>query len=93
MSKEVHSAIHQFVERRLTIEASILNTGRLNMTSDFDNIIIIVGKWKFSSFYWFRPTPKYFCDYFKNGSAFHKIQIIITKKIVVFVFNFIILYV
>ena len=44
MSKEVHSAIHQFVERRLTIEASILNTGRLNMTSNFDNIIIIVGK-------------------------------------------------
>ena len=44
MSKEFHSAIHQFVERRLTIEAFVLNTGRLNMTSNFDNIVIIVVK-------------------------------------------------
>ena len=33
MCSEFHFAIHQFVERRLTIDAFILHTGRLNMTS------------------------------------------------------------
>ena len=39
-----HFAIHQFVERKLTIEAIILNTGRLNLKSNFNIILIIVLK-------------------------------------------------
>ena len=57
----------------------------LNMLRNLDNILIIVIKWKY---YRFRPTLKSFCDYFKSGCAFHKIQIITTKRIVVFVFNY-----
>ena len=53
----------------------------------FDNILIVVVKWKCSSFYRFCPTLKSFCDYFKNSCAFHKIQIITTKRIVAFLFN------
>ena len=41
-SQEFLFAIYQFVERRLTTVALILNTGDLNMTSNFDNIFKIV---------------------------------------------------
>ena len=44
LSKEFHFAIHQFVERKVTIEVFILNAGRLNMRSNFDDILIIVVK-------------------------------------------------
>ena len=74
--------------KKLKIEAFILNTGRMNMTSNFNNILTIVVKWKYSSIYRFRPTLRSFCDYFKNGCAFHKIQIITRERIVVFVFNY-----
>ena len=87
MSQELHFVIHQFSERKVTIAAFISNAGRLNMISNFDNILIIVAKWKYSSFYRFRPTLKSFCDYFKNHCEFYKIQIITTKRILVFAFN------
>ena len=44
MNQEFHFVIHESVERKLTIEAFLLNTGRLNMTSNFDNVLIIVVK-------------------------------------------------
>ena len=44
MSKEFHFAIHRFVEKKLTIEALVLNTGRWSTTSDFNNNLIIVVK-------------------------------------------------
>ena len=44
MSSEFHFAIHQFIERKLTIEAFISNAGSLYMRSNFDNILIIVIK-------------------------------------------------
>ena len=65
----------------------ILTAGRVNVTSNLDNILRIVVKWKYSSFYRFPPTRKLFCDYFKSRCAFHRIQVIATKKIVLFVFD------
>ena len=44
LSWEFHFAIHQFVERKVTIEAFISDARCLTMTSNFDNILIIVAK-------------------------------------------------
>ena len=57
------------------------------MTSNFDNILIIAVKWKYSCFYRFGRTLKSFCDHVKNHCVFYKIRIITTKRIVVFDFN------
>ena len=57
------------------------------MTSNFDSILIIVVKWKYSSFDRFRPTLKSISDYFNNHCAFNEIQIITTKRLVAFAFN------
>ena len=38
--------------------------------NNFDDILIIIFKWKYNSFYRFRPTLKSFCYYFENRCGF-----------------------
>ena len=54
------------------------------MSSEFH---FVIHQFVESSSYRFSPTLKSLCDYFRNGCAFYKMQIIPTKSIVAFVFN------